>query len=152
MDTTPPEFLQAAILLILSPRPGVRRRVVSLNKGEAVIDVWASLTVQEALAANPDAGDLIKETGGLRKIRWVAGGKGKGGGVPFDKPRPDGSRQLTLTPLPPPAANGACAMATVVHDGDALVDEVAAEGVTTYPTPLAEVMPDDESQRQDLSW
>jgi hypothetical protein len=37
--------------------------------------------LQLCLAANPDAGDLIKDTGGLRKIRWAAGGKGKRGGV-----------------------------------------------------------------------
>lgn len=37
--------------------------------------------LQERLANQPDAGDLIQETGGLRKIRWAAGGKGKRGGV-----------------------------------------------------------------------
>lgn len=37
--------------------------------------------LQDYLAANPEAGDLIKETGGLRKVRWTAGGKGKSGGV-----------------------------------------------------------------------
>lgn len=29
----------------------------------------------------PDAGDLIQGTGGLRKIRWSSGNKGKRGGV-----------------------------------------------------------------------
>ena len=33
------------------------------------------------LAATPDAGDLISETGGVRKLRWAAKGKGKRGGV-----------------------------------------------------------------------
>jgi hypothetical protein len=33
------------------------------------------------LARYPYAGDVIKGTGGLRKIRWTAGGKGKSGGV-----------------------------------------------------------------------
>ncbi|MGP0914056.1 type II toxin-antitoxin system RelE/ParE family toxin [Serratia sp. CY70267] len=33
------------------------------------------------LAENPTAGDVIKETGGLRKVRWASGGKGKRGGV-----------------------------------------------------------------------
>lgn len=33
------------------------------------------------LAENPTAGDVIKETGGLRKVRWSSGGKGKRGGV-----------------------------------------------------------------------
>ena len=36
---------------------------------------------QMHLAVNPDAGDLIVGTGGLRKVRWSAGGKGKSGGV-----------------------------------------------------------------------
>lgn len=33
------------------------------------------------LAAHPAAGDLIRETGGLRKLRWATKGKGKSGGV-----------------------------------------------------------------------
>lgn len=36
---------------------------------------------QAYLADNPTAGDVIKQTGGLRKIRWAANGKGKRGGV-----------------------------------------------------------------------
>lgn len=33
------------------------------------------------LAANPTAGDLIEGTGGVRKVRFAAKGKGKSGGV-----------------------------------------------------------------------
>jgi len=33
------------------------------------------------VAANPEAGDLIPETGGLRKLRWGRQGLGKRGGV-----------------------------------------------------------------------
>ena len=33
------------------------------------------------LALNPDYGDVIPATGGLRKVRWMASGKGKSGGV-----------------------------------------------------------------------
>lgn len=36
---------------------------------------------QKYLASNPLAGDVIQQTGGLRKIRWAAKGKGKRGGV-----------------------------------------------------------------------
>lgn len=36
---------------------------------------------QQYLAENPDAGDVITDTGGMRKIRWSANGKGKRGGV-----------------------------------------------------------------------
>lgn len=33
------------------------------------------------IAANPDAGDVIPDTGGLRKVRWTRPGSGKRGGV-----------------------------------------------------------------------
>lgn len=33
------------------------------------------------LACHPEAGSLIRGTGGLRKLRWNAGGKGKRGGA-----------------------------------------------------------------------
>ena len=33
------------------------------------------------LAANPESGDLIPETGGVRKLRWALPGRGKRGGV-----------------------------------------------------------------------
>lgn len=33
------------------------------------------------VARNPEAGDLIPETGGVRKIRWRRQGSGKRGGV-----------------------------------------------------------------------
>lgn len=33
------------------------------------------------LAANPDAGEILPETGGARKLRWRAPGRGKRGGV-----------------------------------------------------------------------
>ena len=55
------------------------RAFISVAKGrmgrqeiEALIDV---------LAAAPECGDLIKGTGGLRKVRFGVGGKGKRGSV-----------------------------------------------------------------------
>ena len=33
------------------------------------------------LAANPEAGDIIPETGGTRKLRWRMQGRGKSGGA-----------------------------------------------------------------------
>ncbi len=33
------------------------------------------------IAVNPDAGDVIPDTGGLRKVRWSRPGTGKRGGV-----------------------------------------------------------------------
>ncbi|MFG1690548.1 hypothetical protein ACGF5M_00085 [Gemmatimonadota bacterium] len=37
--------------------------------------------LQLRLAGEPDAGELIRGTGGLRKIRWEAASRGKRGGV-----------------------------------------------------------------------
>jgi hypothetical protein len=37
--------------------------------------------LQSHLVEHPDAGDVIRGAGGVRKIRWAAGGKGKSGGV-----------------------------------------------------------------------
>lgn len=37
--------------------------------------------LQVHLAARPEAGTVIKGTGGLRKIRWAVGAHGKRGGV-----------------------------------------------------------------------
>ena len=36
---------------------------------------------QRHLASNPAAGDVIPETGGVRKIRWARAGTGKRGGL-----------------------------------------------------------------------
>ncbi len=33
------------------------------------------------LAANPESGDVMPDTGGVRKLRWAAKGKGKRGGA-----------------------------------------------------------------------
>lgn len=33
------------------------------------------------IAANPEVGDVVPESGGLRKIRWGRAGRGKRGGV-----------------------------------------------------------------------
>ena len=35
----------------------------------------------EYVAANPKAGDLIRGTGGIRKLRWARSGRGKSGGA-----------------------------------------------------------------------
>jgi hypothetical protein len=37
--------------------------------------------LQELLIENPEIGDLIQGSGGLRKIRWKLTGRGKRGGV-----------------------------------------------------------------------
>lgn len=37
--------------------------------------------LQNHLIEYPDAGDVIRGSGGVRKVRWASGGKGKSGGV-----------------------------------------------------------------------
>lgn len=37
--------------------------------------------LQKVLIKSPDMGNLIKASGGLRKVRWKLQGKGKSGGV-----------------------------------------------------------------------
>ncbi len=37
--------------------------------------------LQNHLIEHPDAGAVIRNSGGVRKVRWRAGGKGKSGGV-----------------------------------------------------------------------
>jgi mRNA-degrading endonuclease RelE of RelBE toxin-antitoxin system len=47
-------------------------------------DVWTDAERQEFIswiAANPEAGDLIPGSGGCRKVRWSASGRGKRGGA-----------------------------------------------------------------------
>lgn len=36
--------------------------------------------LQEALIVNPEAGQIVSGSGGVRKIRWAAQGRGKRGG------------------------------------------------------------------------
>ena len=37
--------------------------------------------IQGFLAANPEAGSVIRDSGGVRKLRWGLPGRGKRGGV-----------------------------------------------------------------------
>jgi len=38
-------------------------------------------TLQTYLMQKPDAGDLVRGSGGVRKVRWAPEGKGKSGGI-----------------------------------------------------------------------
>lgn len=47
-------------------------------------DIWSESEHAEFIswiAANPTAGDVIPGTGGCRKVRWSASGRGKRGGA-----------------------------------------------------------------------
>jgi len=51
------------------------------------------------IATNPDAGDVIPDTGGLRKVRWTRPGTGKRGGVRIIYFYHDDSMSLYLLPI-----------------------------------------------------
>jgi len=61
--------------VIFVETPTFTKRVLRLLADES----YGAL--QTHLAKRPDAGDVIRGGGGLRKIRWAAKGHGKRGGV-----------------------------------------------------------------------
>ena len=52
-----------------------------LRCAEKLLPAADRMEVVEYLAANPKGGDLMQGTGGVRKLRWARGGRGKSGGV-----------------------------------------------------------------------
>jgi len=42
-------------------------------------DQYAAL--QLSIAANPEAGEIVRGSGGVRKLRWSGSGRGKRGGI-----------------------------------------------------------------------
>lgn len=52
-----------------------------LRKAASLLDEEERSTLVVFLGSNPEAGNVIPETGGIRKLRWAAQGKGKCGGV-----------------------------------------------------------------------
>ena len=47
-------------------------------------EVWSEAERNQFIsfiAANPEAGDLVRGSGGCRKVRWSTAGKGKSGGA-----------------------------------------------------------------------
>lgn len=45
------------------------------------LDDEAYRGLQSYLLQKPDAGDIVRGSGGVRKVRWATDGKGKSGGV-----------------------------------------------------------------------
>ena len=57
--------------------------------------------LQLALIANPEAGDIVPGSGGVRKLRWAARGRGKRGGyrvIYYLKPAQGVIWMLTIYP------------------------------------------------------
>lgn len=51
------------------------------RKSSKLLSADEKFSVINYLAAHPAAGDIMLGTGGIRKLRWSAQGKGKSGGV-----------------------------------------------------------------------
>jgi mRNA-degrading endonuclease RelE of RelBE toxin-antitoxin system len=51
----------------------------SLVGGYLSEDEYAAL--QLSIAANPEAGEIVRGSGGVRKLRWSGSGRGKRGGI-----------------------------------------------------------------------
>lgn len=51
------------------------------KKAEKIFNKEELSELREFLIENPEKGDVIPATGGLRKMRWASGGKGKRGGA-----------------------------------------------------------------------
>ena len=68
---------------------GVTRRFITVAEtplfSRQAREIWDELlelaTFIDFIARNPEEGDLIPETGGVRKIRWARPGSGKRGGA-----------------------------------------------------------------------
>lgn len=52
-----------------------------IRDAERLLSAGATRELVTFVAWHPDAGDLIPETGGVRKLRWARDGMGKRGGV-----------------------------------------------------------------------
>jgi hypothetical protein len=52
-----------------------------LRKSDKLLKDSERQSIVNYLALHPGSGDLIQGTGGIRKLRWSAQGKGKSGGV-----------------------------------------------------------------------
>ena len=51
---------------------------------QALLSDKDDAALQRHLVSQPDAGDVIAGTGGLRKVRWTTPGRGKRGGTSSD--------------------------------------------------------------------
>jgi hypothetical protein len=63
------------------PPSTVVETVRFLKDAEGLVPESDRARLVEFIGANPGAGDLIPETGGIRKLRWALPGGGKRGGA-----------------------------------------------------------------------
>ena len=59
----------------------IKETSVFTKQVDRLLDAESYRLLQLRLVADPEAGELIRGTGGLRKIRWQGSGRGKRGGI-----------------------------------------------------------------------
>lgn len=69
------QYKHVAKISYLYEFPDFVKQVKKILKPDEFIEI------REYIANNPENGDVVPGTGGLRKMRWAAGGKGKRGGA-----------------------------------------------------------------------
>ncbi|MCC6538373.1 MAG: type II toxin-antitoxin system RelE/ParE family toxin [Bryobacterales bacterium] len=52
-----------------------------LRKAESILDEEERARLVAAIGTDPEAGEIIPGTGGVRKLRWALPGRGKSGGA-----------------------------------------------------------------------
>ena len=62
-------------------KESIRTKSFSKNWNRAGLDDDELEELETSLFKEPKSGDIIKETGGIRKVRWSRPGQGKSGGV-----------------------------------------------------------------------
>lgn len=59
----------------------IKETSIFTRRVDKLLDRESYRLLQLRLAMDPECGDLIRGTGGLRKVRWQGAGRGKRGGV-----------------------------------------------------------------------
>lgn len=67
--------------MTLTPPMAVVETEEFLTRSKAILSETERASLVAHLGANPDAGQLVPGTGGVRKIRWATSGQGKRGGA-----------------------------------------------------------------------
>lgn len=70
-----------AYIEIMQMRITVAETSLFIKQADAVWSAEERLEFVDFIAQNPECGDLIPTTGGIRKVRWSRAGTGKRGGV-----------------------------------------------------------------------
>lgn len=69
-------------LIVMESRPlTVAETPAFLRMADDLWDPHERAAFVDYIARSPEAGDVIPDTGGIRKVRWKRGGTGKRGGV-----------------------------------------------------------------------